>query len=165
MIRTAGAVLVSLALTTGVARATPIPNGIAILPPPTYLGHAAKAHRIRHVPRTPRNRFMARNGRSEIHDDAWQTDTYRWSGPLGRTPAVFSSYLPPGHDCGSITFDRRGRVVSICVGLTGPQLYMFDPANLDVLATFPLPPRQTLPTTLFRSSPAVATSISTTTTA
>jgi hypothetical protein len=49
---------------------------------------------------------MAPNGRSEIHDDGWQTDAYSWGGPLGRSPRTFSSLL--GRDCGSITFDSRG---------------------------------------------------------
>jgi len=121
------------------------------VPPPSgYLGAPATPHPVRHVPRAPRNRFMAPNGRSEIHDDAWQTDSYRWSGPLGRSPQTFSSYLPPGHDCGSITFDSRGRVVSVCVGLSGPELYMFDPSSLAVLATFALPPRQSAPTNPFQ---------------
>ncbi len=53
-------------------------------------------------------------------------------------------------DCGSITFDSRGRIVSVCVGLAGPELYMFDPSTLATLATFDLPPRQSLPTNPFQ---------------
>jgi hypothetical protein len=53
-------------------------------------------------------------------------------------------------DCGSITFDARGRIVSVCLGLAGPELYMFDPATLATLATFDLPPRQTLPSNPFQ---------------
>jgi hypothetical protein len=93
---------------------------------------------------------MAPNGQSEIHNDGWQSDAYSWTGPLGRSPVTLSSYLPPSHDCGSITFDSRGRVVSVCVGIAGPQLYMFDPKTLDTLATFALPPRQDVPSNLFQ---------------
>ncbi|MBV8951489.1 MAG: hypothetical protein JOZ99_11480, partial [Actinobacteria bacterium] len=89
----------------------------------------------------PQNPFMAKNGRSEIHNDGWQTDAYAWAGPRGRSPQTLSSYLAPGHDCGSITFDKRGRVISICVGTSGPELFMFDPNTLATLATFALPPR------------------------
>jgi hypothetical protein len=85
---------------------------------------------------------MAPNGRSEIHNDAWQTDAYRWGGPLGRSLQTPSTSL--GRDCGSITFDRRGRIVTICVGLGGSELFMIDGRTLDTLATFNLPPRQTL---------------------
>lgn len=90
---------------------------------------------------------MAANGVSEIHDDEWQSDVYSYGGPLGRSPQTFSNWLAtsstpgPGRDCGSVTFDRQGRVVSICIGLAGPVLYMFDPNTLATLATYSLPPR------------------------
>jgi outer membrane protein assembly factor BamB len=44
-------------------------------------------------------------------------------------------------DCGSVTFDARGRIVTVCVGLEGPKLVMLDAATLEVLAASPLPPR------------------------
>ena len=55
-------------------------------------GQAAGVHRAL-PPRPTRSRppthrgipFMAPNGRSNIHDDAYQTDTYKWAGPLGTT--------------------------------------------------------------------------------
>jgi hypothetical protein len=119
---------------------TPIPS-VAVPPPPAFVGHPATPHPIAGVGPIPQNRFMAANGRSEIHDDGWQTDVYTWGGPLGRAPRTFSNYLYPGRDCGSITFDRRGRVISICIGFSGPELYMFDPTTLATLATFSLPPR------------------------
>lgn len=120
---------------------TPIPNGPAPPAPYAYSGHPALARPIAGVGPIPQNPFMAPNGVSEIHDDEWQSDIYRWGGPLGRDPRTFSNYLAPGRDCGSVTLDRRGRVISICIGFTGPQLYMFDPTNLATLATFSLPPR------------------------
>lgn len=107
---------------------------------PTYVGAPATAHPIKGIPATPRNRFMAPNGTSEIHDDGWQTDAISWGGPLGRSPMTLSSMIQ--RDCGSITFDARGRVLSVCVGVAGPELYMFDPNTLATVATFSLPPRQ-----------------------
>jgi hypothetical protein len=123
----------------------PSPN---VPPAPTFTGAPATAHAVRGIPRTPRNRFMAPNGRSEIHNDAWQTDAYTWAGPLGRAPVVSSTLI--NHDCGSITFDAHGRLVSVCVGLSGPELYRFDPRTLATLATFALPPRQSLPANPFQ---------------
>jgi hypothetical protein len=125
---------------------TPIPSPN---PPPakTFVGHVAVAHPIVGTGRIPHNPFMASNGLSEIHDDAWQSDVSTWGGPVGRRPQTLSNYLgtnlPPGagRDCGSITFDRWGRVISICIGLSGPKLFMFDPRTLATLATFNLPPR------------------------
>jgi hypothetical protein len=117
--------------------ATPIPSTPVT---PAYTGAPATPRPVTGVPATPRNRFMAANGVSEIHDDAWQTDAYTWGGPLGRAPVTASALL--GGDCGSITFDPSGRLVSVCVGLSGPKLYLLDPTSLATLATFTLPPRQ-----------------------
>jgi hypothetical protein len=126
----------------------PIPQALVAPALPAYIGAPASAHPVRGVPLIPRNPFMAPNGTSEIHNDAWQTDAYSWSGPLGRSPATFSTLI--NRDCGSIAFDRRGRLVSICVGPAGPQLYMFDPATLATLATFALPPRQSTSGNIFQ---------------
>jgi hypothetical protein len=131
-----------------VIAAVPIPSVPPRPAPRAYIGAPASAHPVRGIAPTPRNPFMASNGRSEIHDDAWQTDAVPWSGPLGRSPQTFSTLIV--RDCGSIAFDRRGRLVSVCVGLSGPRLYMFDPATLATLATFALPPRQTTAGNIFQ---------------
>jgi hypothetical protein len=97
------------------------------------------------LPVVPRNPFMAPNGVSNLHDDAYQTDTYRWSGPLGRRTGTQSAfYVAPGlaRECASITFDSRRRLVAICVGLDRPVVAIIDPKTLTPLATYPLPPRQ-----------------------
>jgi hypothetical protein len=133
-----------------VALASPPPKPIPSTGTPpvkTFVGRPAVAHPIRGV-RTPQNPFMAHNGTSEIHDDAWQTDVSRWGGPIGHKPQTISNYIQ--HDCGSITFDRKGRVISVCVGVPGPQLYMFNPKTLATMATFKLPPRQSVPSNIFQ---------------
>ncbi|MGZ4328967.1 MAG: hypothetical protein ACXVXL_13175 [Solirubrobacteraceae bacterium] len=123
--------------------AVPIPSVLLPPAPAAYIGAPASAHPIRGVPRTPQNPHMAPNGASEIHNDGWQTNAFTWGGPLGRSPQTMSTMIIK--DCGSITFDSQGRVVSVCVGASGPQLYMFDPNTLATLATFSLPPRQSVP--------------------
>jgi hypothetical protein len=136
--------------TAGIALAnapTPIPS-TEMPPAKTFVGQPAARHPIRGVPRTPQNPFMAPNGTSEIHDDGWQTDVTRWGGPLGHRPQTISNYVM--HDCGSITFDRKGRVVSVCIGLSGPELFMFNPKTLATIATFMLPPRQSVPNNVFQ---------------
>jgi hypothetical protein len=125
----------------------PIPS-LNLPPAPAYVGAPATPHPIDGIPATPQNPFMAPNGLSEIHDDGWQTDVNWWGGPLGRQPQQSSSDI--NRDCGSITFDRQGRVISICVGVSGPELYMFDPNTLATLATFMLPPRQSVPSDIFQ---------------
>ena len=60
-------------------------------------------------------------------------------------------------DCGAVTFDSKGRIVTVCVGLQGPSgggagLHLLDPQTLDTLAKYDLPPRQpgaNSPTTVF----------------
>ncbi len=117
---------------------------------PAYRGHPAAPAPIRGIAPVPQNPFMAANGASEIHNDAWQTDAYAGAGPLGRSPQTLSSALVPNRDCGSIAFDRAGRLVSVCVGISGPQLFMFDPRTLATLATLALPPRQDVPSNIFQ---------------
>jgi hypothetical protein len=115
----------------------PIPQG-PLTNVPAFTGSAAKLDPTsgQDVPRHP---FMAPNGRSNIHDDAYQTDTYRWAGPLGNDLTTTSALF--GRECASITFDGRGRLVTVCVGLDKPVLTMLDPDTLQVLATMDLPPR------------------------
>ncbi|HET9120483.1 MAG TPA: hypothetical protein VFN72_08105 [Solirubrobacterales bacterium] len=95
-------------------------------------------------PAPPRNPFMAPNPHNNIHDDPYMSDTYRVSGPLGDGVEP-SAYFPPGHECGSITFDSQGRIVTVCVGLDRPVLVLLDPHSLQVLAALPLPPRNVNP--------------------
>jgi len=78
---------------------------------------------------------MAPNGKSEIHVDAYQSDANSWSGPLGSNMGVSSTFQ--GAECASHTFDSAGRLVTVCVGLQGPTLEMFDPQTLELLAAFP----------------------------
>jgi hypothetical protein len=153
------ALIVGLVLTlpAGADAQQPFPIPTLNFPPaPTYVGSPATPNPITGIPATPQNPFMAPNGESEIHDDGWQTDVNWWGGPLGRQPQTSSNWLAvglppgPGRDCGSITFDSQGRVISICVGASGPQLYMFDPNTLETLATFMLPLRQSVPSNIFQ---------------
>jgi hypothetical protein len=105
---------------------------------PAFTGGPATPHRVAGE-RVPRHPFMAPNGRSNIHDDAYQSDSYRQRGPLGRNLAVTSALF--SRECASVTFDRAGRLVTICVGLDRPVLALLDPTTLQVLAAMSLPPR------------------------
>jgi hypothetical protein len=122
------------------AQAIPIPS-VAVPAPAPYIGAPVAPDPIHPAYTAPQNPFMAQNGDAEIHNDGWQTDAYAWAGPLGRSPRTLSSTILPPRDCGSITFDAQGRVVAICIGVTGPELFMFDPRTLATLATFALPLR------------------------
>src|SRR3954447_11962322 len=117
----------------------PIPEGPDAATLPRFSGPPADAHPVA-VPDPPRHPFMAPNGRSNLHVDAYQSDVNTWSGPLGRQMTTASNFF--GHECASITFDAQGRLVTLCVGLEGPILQMLDPQTLDVVAQMPFPPRQ-----------------------
>ena len=122
----------------------PIPQGPGAGDLTQFFGMAATPDPF-FAPRVPRHPFMAPNGRSNLHNDAYQTDVYRQSGPLGRRIRTKSAFMVGpvlSRECASITFDSRGRIVTVCVGLDMPVLALLDPDTLMPLATFDLPPRQ-----------------------
>ncbi|MGZ4268215.1 MAG: hypothetical protein ACXVSX_03295 [Solirubrobacteraceae bacterium] len=128
-----------LAAITTIAAAAPIPQGPGAGGIDAFLGRAATPHPIT-APAPPRNPHMAPDGSSNIHVDAYQSDVNRGPGPLGtggidQASAFFSA------ECASITFDARGRLVTVCVGLDRPTLRLMDPRTLDTVASYALPPR------------------------
>jgi hypothetical protein len=124
------------AQTTGLPP-VPIPGGL-IGGAPEFQGGTAVPQPVKGVPKPPRHPFMAPNGRSNIHDDAYQTDTYRFAGPLGDGAEVSTLFT---RECASVLFDSQGRIVTVCVGLDRPVLTLLDPDTLETLAAMPLPPR------------------------
>jgi hypothetical protein len=120
------------------AAATPIQEGPGAGSLPKFVGSPATADPLTAM-EPPRHSFMAPNGLSNLHVDAWQTDRNRWFGPLGREMGRTSNLQVA--DCASVTFDTAGRLLTTCVGLQGPRLMMFDAKTLDEKASFVLPPR------------------------
>src|SRR5438445_6071618 len=141
--RRAGVVaVVACRASAGVALADPIPQSPPKGSIPDFVGGPATPQPISFAdaPTPPRHPFMAPNDRSNIHDDAYQTDTVNGQGPLGRDMEVLSQGALG--DCASVTFDRQGRIETVCVGAQRPTLKLFDARTLDELASFDLPPRQ-----------------------
>ena len=114
----------------------PIPDSSSGVP--EFTGPPARPDPARDS-RFPSHPFMAPSGRSNIHNDAYMSDTYRRAGPLGVGTTTDSAFFV--RECGSITFDRAGRLVTICVGLDHPVLAVLDPHSLRVLAALDLPAR------------------------
>ena len=134
------ALVVALLLFLAVpAAAVPIPEGPQAGSLPVFSGRPATQHPVA-VPDPPRHPFMAPNGRSNLHVDGYQSDVHPGPGPLGKGTERRSTFLEGV--CGSVTFDSRGRIETVCVGLEGPKLFLLDPRTLETLATMPLPPRQ-----------------------
>ncbi len=117
------------------ARVIPIPQQPLAQPVPAFIGSPAVPKPISAQP-VPQHPYMAPNGRSGVHIDAYQSDMYPTAGPLGHSPEVSSTFL--AGLCGTVTFDRQGRILVVCVGAR-PVLYLLDPVSLEALARLPLP--------------------------
>ena len=140
LIVTAALLSLGTALTAQAATpTTPVPQDPGASTVRPFLGSARGARPISGVRFAPRHPYMAVNDRSNLHDDAYQSDAGWVPGPLGRRPQVDSALFT--QECASVTFDRRGRILTVCVGVRNIDLRMIDPVTLDVLADYPLPPR------------------------
>src|SRR6476661_2656415 len=113
--------------------AAPIPQDPGASNVVPFLGHARAARPISGVTFAPRHPFMAANDRSNLHDDAYQSDAGVVPGPLGYRPQVKSTFL--AQECASVTFDRHGRLVTVCVGAVNITARIIDPHTLATLAT------------------------------
>lgn len=135
----------AVALAVALTAAVPIPqvpeelDGLDV-----FSGRVAEPRPV-FAPRVPRHPFMAANGRSNVHNDAYQTDTYRQSGPLGGPMRMFSQSFDGAGGVGScgitIAFDRRGRLITTCVSAASVELRLMDPTTLDTIASHRLPDR------------------------
>ena len=121
----------------------PIPEGAGADSFQRFHGAPATQNPVDAPPLAPQHPFMTRNPWSNLHNDAYMTDAYEIPGPLGRGMTRRSTFL--ASDCASVTFDSRGRVVTICVGLDRPTLRILDPVTLTTLGSEPLPNRQPEP--------------------
>ena len=139
--RTVGILVASLAVLGAlavVAGAAPIPSAGPPTSLPAYRGHPATPQPTA-ATIAPQNLFMSPNPNSNIHNDTWMTDAYQRPGPLGKSPLATSEGKPPAL-CGSLAFDSRGRIVSVCPSLVAPpQARIIDPNTLATIATYVLP--------------------------
>ena len=113
----------------------PIPQINFGKPAPEFVGSPAIADPFpaKAVPQSP---FMAPNGLSGVHLDAYQSDTYTFAGPLGHSLEVTSTFR--AGLCGTVTFDFKGRIIVVCVG-TRPIVYLMDPVTLRVMSRLLMP--------------------------
>ena len=145
--RVLAAVLLMTVLSTTAASGAgvptaPIPPGPEQLNEPTFVGRAAEAD-PRNSFTVPEHPFMAPNGRSNMHNDAYMTDAYDGPGPLSGAK-VTSAFLGI-EECATMAFDSKDRIVGLCGGAEGSRLMLFDPDTLEILGAFPLPPRKVRP--------------------
>ncbi len=132
------ATFAALAISAPTASAAPINSlGLPSLPP--FAGAPAKAKKIADPTIAPQNPFMAKNPNSNIHNDTWMTDAYQRKGPLGNSLVARSEAKPPSL-CGSLAFDSRGRIVTVCPSLLAPPVArIIDAQTLATIAEYTLP--------------------------
>jgi hypothetical protein len=101
-------------------------------------GRAVASPRATPPQAPPQNPFLAPNPFSNLHDDTWMSNVYPTiAGPTAGASVAYGSYAPS--ICGSLLFDARGRIVSVCPGAAATQARIIDPATLRVVGTYDLP--------------------------
>ncbi|MYZ15281.1 hypothetical protein GT038_18080, partial [Streptomyces sp. SID337] len=136
----AGVVALTVSLAVP-AYADEIPNAPGHRLVEQYQGAPAEARPLPGTP-PPQHPYLAANGRSGMHADAAGSGTYPWNGPLGKRPVVDSEKMAAlGGECATVTFDRDGRIVTVCGTFTGFLVKLLDPGTLDTLAEYKLPQR------------------------
>jgi hypothetical protein len=146
--------LAATALLAALAALVPAAGGSAVLPIPTlptgflsqpFTGQPATAQPLPHEP-IGQNPFLAPNGRNSMHDDAYASDAYEVSGPLGRKLRVQSATYGVS-ECATVAFDSRGRLLGLCGGLEGFKLRLINPTTLAQIAALTTSTRSLLPLT------------------
>ena len=117
--------------------AIPIPQQPFAQPVPRFIGQPGIPKPITALP-VPEDPYMAPNGRSNIHMDAYQSDTYATGGPLGHASTVKSATLLGIG--GTVTFDSAGRIVILVLGNGPRRLFLLDPVTLGTQWVLDLPP-------------------------
>jgi len=79
--------------------------------------------------------FLHAQGQNSMHNDSYQSDSYRWNGPLGNQPIVSSmAFHPLVGNCVAAVQDLQDRLISTCVTPFGVTLVARDKHSLDILA-------------------------------
>jgi hypothetical protein len=88
-----------------------------------------------HAPQHP---YLAANGSSNVHNDAYMTDAYLMSGPEGNNLNLTFSSIPRVFI--TIAFDSQGRIRTLGTGADGKRaVYLLDPDSLEILDAYELP--------------------------
>jgi hypothetical protein len=100
------------------------------------------------TPAIYQNPFMAPNGFSGIHLNAYMTDTGSVKGPASApAQSVQQKLISPPGIAATIAFNNQGQLVTIRIGSPemsdgAPTIMLIDPTTLDILDTAVLPQRQ-----------------------
>ena len=125
--------------------ADPLPVQPPIPPLPTdllsesFTGTPATKQPITHPP-IPSHPYMAATGTNSMHNDAYASDAYTVSGPLGRNLQVRSASYGIS-ECATMGFDVKKRIVGLCGGAQGFTMRLIDPTTLEQIASLDMPSR------------------------
>ena len=118
----------AIAAARGATAATAVALAVGLAAPATTLASVLP----------PQNPYLAANPFSNLHNDTWMSNVYTGiAGPTAGASAAYEAYSPSV--CGSLLFDARKQIVSVCPSTAGPQARIFDPKTLRVTATYQLP--------------------------
>ena len=96
-----------------------------------FSGTPATANPLPHQ-EIKQNPSLSANGTSSMHNDAYASDAYEVSGPLGRSLKVRSAWYGVS-ECATVAFDSRKRMVGLCGDLQGFKLRLIDPGTLRTI--------------------------------
>lgn len=86
----------------------------------------------------PAHPFMAANGRSNVHNDAYMTDTYSIAGPADDNLNL--TFTNMNRICITIAFNHRGSIETLCTGADSRRaVYLMDPSTLGIMDSYELP--------------------------
>src|SRR5690349_12820799 len=134
--------LIAVALLAAVAVLLPASGGSAngLFPIPAlptdfltgpFTGTPATANPLPHEP-IGQNPFLSPNGTNSMHNDAYASDAYEVSGPLGKDLTVRSAWYGVS-ECATVAFDSRDRMVGLCGDLAGFKLRLINPTTLKTI--------------------------------
>jgi hypothetical protein len=98
-----------------------------------FSGTAATANPLPHEA-IKQNPFLSTNGTNSMHNDAYASDAYEVSGPLGANLKVRSAWYGVS-ECATVAFDSHGRMVGLCGDLLGFRMRVIDPTTLRTIGT------------------------------
>ena len=106
---------------------------------PVAIGDAVAARPL--LPsETPVHPYLAEPQRSSMHAGSYNTDVSDYPGPLGnKTVAkhrIFSRIIGVAPN---LTFDSKGRLITVAMSLTGVTLQLLDSETLQTLAKYDMP--------------------------
>lgn len=114
----------------------PLPTDLLV---PRFTGAAVTAQPL-DAPPVPQNPWLAPNGRSSMHNDAYSTDAYAVSGPTGRALTMRTASYGI-RECATMAFDSHDRIVGLCGGLEGFTMMVIDPVTLRAISQLQLSAR------------------------